>query len=139
MADVDHFKRFNDEYGHNIGDIALQKVAAVLKGIVRDGDYVYRYGGEEFVFIFCDAAPDQAHMLAERVRAAVETTPFIDEDGRTIGPITVSIGIAEMPRHGRDVAALIELADVAMYKAKSTGRNRVVIWDEAMATEAAAA
>jgi len=139
MADIDHFKRFNDDFGHNIGDIALQKVAGVLKSAVREGDHVYRYGGEEFVFIFCDAGLDQASILAERVRTAVEATPFSDEHGRPIGPITISIGIAALPTHGKDVAALIELADVAMYTAKTTGRNRVVMWNENMATEQAAA
>jgi diguanylate cyclase (GGDEF)-like protein len=139
MADIDHFKRFNDEYGHSIGDVALQKVAGVLKAAVREGDHVYRYGGEEFVFIFCDAGHEQAIMLAERVRSAMEAAPFQDERGLPIGPITISIGIAEMPVHGKDIAALIELADVAMYKAKSTGRNRVVIWDESMVTGEAAA
>ena len=139
MADIDHFKRFNDDFGHNIGDIALQKVAGVLKAAVREGDHVYRYGGEEFVFIFCDAGPDQATMLAERVRTAVEATPFVDDKGTAIGPITISIGVAQMPAHGKDVAALIELADVAMYRAKSTGRNRVVLWEDDMAVEKAAA
>ena len=139
MADIDHFKRFNDEYGHNIGDIALQKVAAVLKAAVREGDHVYRYGGEEFVFIFCDAGPEQATTLAERVRTAVEATPFVDDRGAAIGPITISIGVAQMPAHGKDVAILLELADVAMYRAKSTGRNRVVLWDDDMALEKAAA
>jgi diguanylate cyclase (GGDEF)-like protein len=139
MADIDHFKRFNDDYGHNVGDIALQKVAGVLRSMVREGDHVYRYGGEEFVFIFCDAGPDQAAILAERVRRAVEATTLLDDHGNEIGPITISIGVAQMPNHGRDVAALIELADIAMYKAKSTGRNRVVIWDDAMENEEAAA
>jgi diguanylate cyclase (GGDEF)-like protein len=139
MADIDHFKRFNDDFGHNIGDIALQKVAGVLKAAVREGDHVYRYGGEEFVFIFCDAGLDQASILSERVRTAVEATPFADEHGRPIGPITISIGIAALPTHGKDVAALIELADVAMYTAKTTGRNRVVVWTEDMANEEAAA
>lgn len=139
MADIDHFKRFNDDFGHNIGDIALQKVSSVLKAAVREGDHVYRYGGEEFVFIFTDAGLDQADILAERVRTAVETTPFEDELGRPIGPITISIGIAALPTHGRDIAALIELADVAMYTAKTSGRNRIVIWDETMVTGEAAA
>jgi diguanylate cyclase (GGDEF)-like protein len=139
MADIDHFKRFNDDYGHNVGDVALQKVSSVLKAAVRDGDHVYRYGGEEFVFIFRDADTDQAMVLAERVRAAVEETPFVDERGLPIGPITISIGIAALPSHGKDIGALIELADVAMYKAKSSGRNRIVLWDETMMTEEAAA
>jgi diguanylate cyclase (GGDEF)-like protein len=139
MADIDHFKRFNDDYGHHIGDVALQKVASVLRTAVRDGDHVYRYGGEEFVFIFCDAEPEEAELLAERVRATVEATPLLDDDGEKIGPITISIGIAVLPDHATTIAALIELADVAMYKAKTTGRNRVVIWDEDIAAEKLAA
>jgi two-component system cell cycle response regulator len=106
---------------------------------VREGDHLYRYGGEKLVFNICDPRPEQATTLAERVRTAVEATPFVDDKGTAIGPITVSIGVAQMPAHGKDVAALIELADVAMYKAKSTGRNRVVLWEDNLAVEKAAA
>ena len=73
------------------------------------------------------------------MRTAVEATPFVDDRGAAIGPITISIGVAQMPAHGKDVAALLELADVAMYRAKSMGRNRVVLWEDDIALDKAAA
>jgi diguanylate cyclase (GGDEF)-like protein len=128
MADIDHFKGFNDDYGHKVGDVTLQQVGAVLRHAVRDNDRVYRYGGEEFVLIFTDAGPGEACALAERVRAAIEATPFSGDQMEPVGPVTISIGLALMPEHGTDVMALIELADKAMYQAKDAGRNRVVLW-----------
>jgi diguanylate cyclase (GGDEF)-like protein len=129
MLDIDHFKRFNDEYGHRVGDVTLQKVAAVLRSSVRDEDFVYRYGGEEFVVVFSDTNAYEATMLANRLRLAVEAAPISGENLEPVGPVTISIGLAAMPAHGSDVENLIELADKAMYRAKESGRNRVCIWD----------
>jgi GGDEF domain-containing protein len=137
LTDLPNRLQFNDDLHGPLLELSHSGHRALIA--MREGDHVYRYGGEEFVFIFCDAGHEQAIMLAERVRSAMEAAPFQDERGLPIGPITISIGIAEMPVHGKDIAALIELADVAMYKAKSTGRNRVVIWDESMVTGEAAA
>jgi diguanylate cyclase (GGDEF)-like protein len=128
MADIDHFKRFNDEFGHRVGDVTLQKVASVIANVVRDTDRVYRYGGEEFVIVFMDADGATARTLAERVRSAVETAPLTGDEMAPIGPVTVSIGVALYPDHARDLNMLIELADAAMYQAKDAGRNRVVVW-----------
>jgi diguanylate cyclase (GGDEF)-like protein len=129
MLDIDHFKRFNDEFGHRVGDVTLQKVAAVLRSSVRDEDFVYRYGGEEFVVVFSDTNAYEATMLANRLRLAVEAAPISGENLEPVGPVTISIGLAAMPAHGSDVENLIELADKAMYRAKESGRNRVCIWD----------
>lgn len=128
MIDIDHFKHFNDEYGHRVGDITLQKVASVLRSSARDNDLVYRYGGEEFVVVFEDSRAEDALMLADRLRLAVESAPLSGEDLNPVGPLTISIGLAFLPQHGTDLGELIGLADKAMYRAKANGRNRVEVW-----------
>jgi diguanylate cyclase (GGDEF)-like protein len=130
MLDIDHFKRFNDDYGHRVGDVTLQKVASVLRSSVRDNDHVYRYGGEEFVVVFADTPPSDAMMLADRLRQAIEAAPLSGENLEPAGPVTVSLGLAFLPEHGTDVSALIDMADKAMYRAKSSGRNCVEVWRE---------
>ena len=129
MIDVDQFKNVNDEYGHRVGDVSLQKIASVLRTAMRDGDMIYRYGGEEFVAIFKGASAQDARVAAERLRLAVETAPITGEHLETINPITISIGVALRPDHGRDISQLIEKADRAMYRAKDLGRNRVEVWE----------
>jgi len=130
MIDVDHFKRLNDDFGHRVGDVSLQKIASVMRNALREGDMVYRYGGEEFVAIFKGASGPEALVAAERLRLAVETTPLTGDQLEPVGPVTISIGIALLPDHGGDIDALIEMADKAMYRAKECGRNRVDVWDE---------
>jgi diguanylate cyclase (GGDEF)-like protein len=130
MTDVDHFKSFNDDFGHRVGDVTLQKVASVLRTAVREGDHVYRYGGEEFVLVFVDAGASEAVALADRVRAAVESTPLSGDNLEPVGPVTISIGLSLLPDHAADFPSLIEMADNAMYRAKQMGRNRVVLWRE---------
>jgi diguanylate cyclase (GGDEF)-like protein len=132
MADIDHFKRFNDDFGHKMGDVTLQTVASVLLKAKREGDHIYRYGGEEFVLIFVDADRDEAEALAERLRAAVEATRFEVEGQRHPGQVTISLGLACLPFHGEHVGNLIELADIAMYQSKTTGRNQVTVWEPAI-------
>ena len=128
MLDIDHFKHLNDDYGHSVGDVTLQKVASVLQNCIRGEDRVYRYGGEEFVLIFMNATIEEAESMAERLRRALESTPFSGSSLEPVGPITASVGLAARPEHGLDIEALIELADQAMYQAKEAGRNRVVLW-----------
>lgn len=129
MVDIDHFKHFNDEFGHRVGDVTLQQVASIMNNSVRAGDHVYRYGGEEFVIVFPDIGPGEATTLANRLRTAIESTPFSGDQLEPVGPVTVSIGLSLMPEHGTDFNVLIELADRAMYRAKDLGRNRVFVWD----------
>jgi diguanylate cyclase (GGDEF)-like protein len=128
MVDVDHFKRLNDEYGHQVGDVTLQKLASVLQNCIRNHDRIYRYGGEEFVVVFMDGGMAEAESLAERLRKATESTPFSGAGMEPVGPVTISIGLAARPDHGSEIEALIDLADRAMYEAKEAGRNRVVMW-----------
>lgn len=120
MADVDHFKAYNDKGGHLAGDAALVKVAEILRKSTRAVDSVARYGGEEFLVMLLEAPLPTAAIVAERIRARVASEPF---EG---GKITVSIGIAEYPSHGDTPEELIASADAAMYKAKSQGRDRVI-------------
>jgi diguanylate cyclase (GGDEF)-like protein/PAS domain S-box-containing protein len=125
MIDVDHFKAFNDDFGHPAGDRVLQVVADVLRGCLRAGDTVARYGGEEFGLILPGLDDDHALSVAERVRAAVERAAV---PGR---PVTISIGVATAEATviagGTDEAAdwLVDQADTALYAAKAQGRNRV--------------
>ncbi|MCA9830738.1 MAG: GGDEF domain-containing protein [Dehalococcoidia bacterium] len=126
MIDIDHFKRFNDDFGHRVGDVTLQRVAEVLRAGIREHDSVYRYGGEEFTMVLPNVGMDDALQLVDRIRAAVERTPLTGETLEPVGPVTISAGIAVAPEHGRAMDILIELADHAMYEAKASGRNRVV-------------
>jgi len=138
MVDVDHFKRFNDEYGHRIGDTILQEVSATLRRGVRVSDRIYRYGGEEFVIVFTNTSQDEAFRLAENLRQSVQDLRLSAEGHGALEPVTISVGLACLPEHGTDVAELIELADIAMYHSKTSGRNRVTVWAaEAEQSEAA--
>lgn len=130
MVDIDHFKRFNDDFGHAVGDVSLQKVASTLRTAIREQDRVYRYGGEEFVIIFVDAPADQAFALADRVRSAIEATPLTGEQLEPVGPITISMGLASFPDDGREFGSLLEMADLAMYRAKAMGRNQIATWSK---------
>ncbi|HYM16098.1 MAG TPA: sensor domain-containing diguanylate cyclase, partial [Dehalococcoidia bacterium] len=127
MLDIDHFKRFNDEFGHRVGDVTLQRVAEIIKISVRDSDHVYRYGGEEFVIVFGDADAVAGRLLCERVRLAVAGAALTGENLEPIGQVTVSIGVAAYPEHASTLDNLIRLADQAMYEAKQAGRDRVVV------------
>jgi diguanylate cyclase (GGDEF)-like protein len=125
MCDLDHFKRINDEHGHQVGDHAIAAFASCLRRETRETDAVVRYGGEEFLLVLPDAGAEAAVATAERIRGAVERTSVSHGD-LEIGPILrTSIGVATFPDHGADDAALIAAADAALYRAKTGGRNRV--------------
>jgi diguanylate cyclase (GGDEF)-like protein len=123
LMDIDHFKKFNDTYGHPVGDLVLQMVAKALQGSIRNTDYCARYGGEEFVVVLIQADEAQSRILAERIRKAVESLQIQNED--KILRVTVSIGSATFPYDGATKQDLIDNADKAMYFSKQTGRNRV--------------
>ena len=126
MADIDHFKRVNDSYGHDGGDVVLKVVAAALQSTARDGDVVARLGGEEFVLLLPDANASAAAGVAERLRLKLEALA-IDAAGRTIR-VTASFGIAQQ-RVGEPSTAALERADAALYCAKHEGRNAVRVSD----------
>ena len=125
MIDIDYFKQVNDKYGHDVGDRVLREIAEVVRGIVRESDYVIRFGGEEIVVLLVDVKEGTAQKVAEKIRRAVENKT-IDITGGTLKK-TVSIGVSEYPRdcNGK-FWQCIKFADVALYKAKEEGRNRVV-------------
>ncbi len=128
MVDVDHFKRFNDEFGHQVGDVTLQRVAEVIRSTLRETDDAYRYGGEEFVLLVENDDREAVAHLMERVREAVATTLVKGDSLQAVGPVTISIGVAFGPEDSRDPEALIKMADAALYDAKRAGRNRVCLY-----------
>jgi len=132
MLDLDFFKQVNDTHGHEVGDKVLKTLADILMRNVRSSDMAVRYGGEEFLLVLTDTGADGAMKLAEKIRAEVEATKV-----PTVGGIlqkTISIGVAEYPCDSDTFWQVVKFADVALYKAKSSGRNRVVrftpeMWD----------
>ncbi len=127
MIDIDHFKAVNDRYGHVIGDRVLAEVAARILGVLRYQDNVGRYGGEEFLAVVGDCDAGGLRAAGERVRRAVSATPIPTEAGPV--EVTVSVGGAAAAGGGgrRDSRILLELTDAALYRAKASGRNAVII------------
>lgn len=123
MFDLDHFKKVNDTYGHQAGDIVLKQVASLVRSTVRNGDYVVRYGGEEFLVVLPKCGLYKGMMLAERLRAAIEAMVICLPDGQEI-KITSSFGVASL-REAQELDSLVHEADLMLYKAKKT-RNAVV-------------
>jgi two-component system, cell cycle response regulator len=133
MIDIDHFKRFNDTYGHLAGDEALKHLAGILQNLCRSSSVVARYGGEEFVMIVPENDSEGARVFADRVRDTVELTPFRNSGEALSLPLTISLGISTFPEDGIDARTLIQRADKALYYAKADGRNTVRCYREAMA------
>jgi diguanylate cyclase (GGDEF)-like protein len=127
MLDVDHFKAYNDTFGHQAADVALQTLARVVAGELRGSDTAHRYGGEEFTLILRETPLKEAAVAAERVRVAVEQAFSVPGEPR---PVTISVGVATMPDHAASIGELVVAADHAMYASKQTGRNRVSIASE---------
>ncbi|GAB4215455.1 MAG: hypothetical protein OHK0022_55380 [Roseiflexaceae bacterium] len=127
IADIDHFKRINDVWGHALGDRVLQMVAQQLRLNLRHGDAVCRIGGEEFVLLLPDAPPEAARQRAEQLRGLVRAARLPDADAEGLPPITLSWGIAAFPQHGQTADDLLHQADAALYRAKSEGRDRVLL------------
>ena len=125
LLDVDHFKRFNDEHGHDAGDAVLVTVADFLQKRTRGEDLACRYGGEEFLLVLAGAPFEAAMKRAESIREGIAEMP-VSVGGRSLGRITVSIGVATLPAHASEPAELITAADAALYEAKRGGRNMVV-------------
>ena len=124
MADLDHFKRVNDKYGHLMGDAVLRGISARLRATMRGFDYIGRYGGEEFLIILQNTDLEEGREIAERLRHQVEVSPFHHNDVTL--PITISVGMTHY--HQGDVAeSMIQRADEALYLAKAAGRNQVSV------------
>lgn len=125
LFDLDHFKRVNDVFGHDAGDIVLKEVAAVLRGAVRDSDVAVRHGGEEFAVLLPETSMEIAAERAERLRQDLEQHEISYGDQAL--HITASFGVAECPPGASDASALMRAVDAAMYSAKAAGRNRVAV------------
>ncbi|HYC60486.1 MAG TPA: GGDEF domain-containing protein [Thermoanaerobaculia bacterium] len=134
MLDIDHFKRVNDTWGHGAGDQVLQAIGKLLRDSCRVYDVPGRYGGEEFCIVLPETKPGNTTVVAERIRARLESTALACGDASIT--VTASIGIAGMDTADSgellSPAALIERADRALYSAKNRGRNRVELWDHAV-------
>ena len=128
MIDVDHFKSINDRHGHDVGDRVLARVAAICQEHVRASDILGRLGGEEFGLLLPETPETDAAILAERLRLSIGAMCLDAPDGKVTA--TVSIGISQA-REGADTAVLLKQADVALYEAKRSGRNRVWLYDPA--------
>jgi diguanylate cyclase (GGDEF)-like protein len=124
--DIDHFKRFNDSYGHGAGDAVLVAFSRLLQSASRSEDIACRMGGEEFVLIMPEMELAVARRRAEELIAAVPTMTVM-HDGQRLPPVTTSIGLAVFPEHGRKTEELLQRADQALYRAKGEGRNRLAI------------
>jgi diguanylate cyclase (GGDEF)-like protein len=125
MIDIDGFKKVNDRYGHEVGDVVLKNVADVLRANARQGEDVARLGGEEFLVLCPNTTVAQASVGAERLRAAVEA--HVVRAPGFAGGVTVSLGVAERTEDMRTIDALLRAADDAVYAAKSAGRNQVKV------------
>ena len=124
IADIDHFKRVNDSYGHVIGDEVILLVARLLKNNFRLEDYVFRYGGEEFAVLFQTKTEAQAHIALNRLRSNIAEYPFPQ-----VGQLTISIGFLELASIDT-VSSIVNQADMALYHSKNSGRNKVTAYSE---------
>jgi diguanylate cyclase (GGDEF)-like protein/PAS domain S-box-containing protein len=126
LFDIDHFKQFNDSYGHEAGDIVLRELGGLLQSQIRSEDIACRVGGEEFLLILPDAALDITRQRAEKLREAVKQVS-IQYGGRPLGAITISMGVVVFPANGTTCDAILRSADEALYQAKAQGRDRVAV------------
>ncbi len=124
IIDIDHFKRFNDLYGHEAGDLVLTRLSRLLQILAHDNDVVCRLGGEEFALIIPGVGSAEGILRAEDIRRAVADMK-IEYAGQPIGPVTISLGVAAFPEHSTNETTLLRQADQALYRAKENGRNRV--------------
>jgi diguanylate cyclase (GGDEF)-like protein len=126
MIDLDHFKRFNDTYGHDAGDAVLRETAAFLLKNVRAEDFVCRFGGEEFVVILPTADLEGSRTRGERLRSKMRELT-ITHQGKPLGMVTLSVGVATFPANGMSPKELMAAADAALYQAKRGGRDQVAV------------
>jgi two-component system, cell cycle response regulator len=126
VGDIDHFKRVNDEFGHDVGDQVIKGFADVLRRTKRSTDAVARFGGEEFVLVCEETDQEGARQLAERVRSELGAVSFHTPKGSL--SVTCSLGVATLPGAGSDWETLFKATDEALYVSKRGGRNRVTVW-----------
>jgi len=134
IADIDNFKLFNDTYGHPIGDEIIKRVAGVLVHRIRSSDFVCRFGGDEFMLILPEAYRADAKTVADHLRGALASMPYIAPDGTRI-PLRMSFGASSFPEDGQDAAALIAVADANLYESKRWGGDTVTVRPEPISGE----
>lgn len=127
ILDVDHFKAFNDQFGHDAGDSVLMNVGAVLLKHMRGADIACRFGGEEFALVYPGMPPDVALKRLDVIRQQIGASS-LSHRNMSLDPVSISSGIAVYPEHGQDIETLINSADRALYQSKEQGRNRVTLW-----------
>lgn len=125
LLDVDHFKQYNDNNGHQAGDKLLQRISAILKESTREIDVVARYGGEEFILVLPETTTEAAWEVAERIRQRVNQLTASGISDQPLGLLSISAGIATYPTHAHDSESLIKYADTGLYQAKLAGRNQI--------------
>lgn len=126
MIDIDHFKTFNDTFGHDAGDAVLRDLGGILQRNIRTSDIACRFGGEEFTVVLPEANVEIGRQRGETLREAMRGLQLV-YGGKPLGPVTLSMGVACFPEHGRQREQLLQAADAALYEAKNAGRNRVVV------------
>jgi diguanylate cyclase (GGDEF)-like protein len=126
MLDIDHFKRFNDEFSHEAGDVVLQELGSLLRSNSRAGDVPCRFGGEEFVLLLPATALADARKRADELRETIGTL-HVTYRGQLLGPVRCSMGVAAFPIHGVAGEAILRAADAALYRAKDSGRDQVMV------------
>jgi diguanylate cyclase (GGDEF)-like protein len=126
MLDIDHFKNYNDDFGHDAGDAVLRAIGQLLQTQVRGGDVACRFGGEEFVILMPNAPLDSANVRGKQILEAIRGLE-IPHQGHLLPTVTASLGVAEFPTHASDAEELLDAADHALYMAKRTGRDRMVV------------
>jgi diguanylate cyclase (GGDEF)-like protein len=125
MGDLDHFKKFNDVYGHAAGDKIITQIGKLFKEKFRGSDIACRYGGEEFLIILPESSPEDTLKRADALREEIKKMEMVFQ-GQILGSITMSMGIATFPESGTRMEELLRVSDTALYKAKQEGRDRVV-------------
>jgi diguanylate cyclase (GGDEF)-like protein len=126
MLDIDHFKHFNDTYGHDAGDVLLRAVGAFLQASTRYGDIACRYGGEEFTLVMPGASLEDTHQRADQLCEGVRQIT-VQYGAQSLPTITISLGVAAFPHHGTTDEEVMKAADNALYQAKTAGRNQVIV------------
>ena len=125
IFDVDHFKQVNDTYGHDAGDYILKSVGSIVKEVIREYDYAFRMGGDEFLLLLPETNEKQASLLAERIRLRIENKKLVDENKKF--SVTASFGISQNRKIDTSIENIVKRADKALYKAKKTGRNKIEV------------
>ena len=135
MLDIDFFKAVNDNYGHGVGDNVIRRVSEILIIFLREDDHVCRYGGEEFCLLLENTNTEQALLFAERIRRNIEKINFSDDPASTDLKVTASLGISDSSFGGKTPSEIINQADYALYGAKESGRNKVVLWSSMLKSD----